>query len=114
MTDHKQCDDHPSSWEGHHLRPTGKEELQKAVGLACDYRGDITLSLRSGEKVVGYVFNRQESSVRPFLELYLPNRVEPRSIAYDEILEVAFSGEDTAFGRSWEDWAKKWKKHEAR
>ena len=29
-----------------------------------------------------------------------------------EIAGIVFSGEDTAFGRSWEDWAQKWKKPE--
>ena len=29
---------------------------------------------------------------------------------YHDIAEVEFSGEDTAFGRSWEDWAQKWQK----
>jgi hypothetical protein len=42
--------------------------------------------------------------------MYLANQPEPFIVKCRDIAEVEFSGEDTAFGRSWEDWAKKWQK----
>ena len=51
------------SLEGQVLGPTSASEIAEAVELAFDYRGDVTLSLPSGESVVGYLFNRQVAGV---------------------------------------------------
>jgi len=42
--------------------------------------------------------------------MYLAGQSEPCVVKSHDIAIVEFSGEDTAFGRSWEDWAKKWQK----
>ena len=36
-----------------------EQELCKALESAFDYRGDVTLTLKSGETVVGYIFDRR-------------------------------------------------------
>ena len=75
--------------------------------LAFDYRGDVTLELTSGEKVEGYIFNRQSSASLPFLELFPKGQPGELKIPYADIVAIAFSGEDTASGKSWEAWVRK-------
>ncbi len=103
-------DNHPPSWEGHRLPTHTESDLKEALNRACDYRGDVTLHLKTGEQVVGYVFDRQEGIPDPYVKLFPPNQAEPMTVKYQDIAEVEFSGEDTAFGRSWEDWTQKWQK----
>jgi hypothetical protein len=103
----------PQSWEGRCIQPSNEEELHEVIGWACDYRGDVTLQLRTGEQVIGYLFDRHHDGSQSYVKLYLPSSHEPHRVSYQEIAKVEFSGEDTAFGRSWEDWAQKWKKPES-
>ena len=103
----------PQSWEGRCIQPSDEKELHEAIRWAFDYRGDVTIQLKTGEQVIGYVFDRHEDVPQPYIKLFLPNSQEPHVVLYQDIAEVVFSGEDTAFGRSWEDWAQKWKKPES-
>lgn len=93
--------------EGRSVRPRTAEEVADAVDLAFDYRGNVTIELISGRKVEGYVYNRDARRPRPCLSVF--PRHEPGSveISYDEIVVITFSGEDTAFGKSWQTWADK-------
>ncbi|HZC67552.1 MAG TPA: hypothetical protein VE201_02935 [Nitrospirales bacterium] len=75
--------------------------------LAFDYRGDVTLELTSSEKVEGYIFNRNSSASPPFLELFPQGQPGERKIPYADIVGIAFTGEDTASGKSWEAWVRK-------
>ena len=95
------------SLEGRVFRPTSAAELAEAVELALDYRGDVTLELSSGEFVVGYLFNRQANGQPPSIEFFPEDSRTPRVIAYSAIASIAFTGEDTASGKSWEAWASK-------
>lgn len=110
MSAQNSSDSHPQSWEGCRLRPANEAELQDALVRAFDYRGDVTIHLKTGEPIIGYVFDRQDGPPHPFVKVFLANQSEPCIIQYRDIAEVEFSGEDTAFGRSWEDWAQKWQK----
>jgi len=108
MTDTKSHETHESdSLEGRRFRPTSAAELAEAVELAFDYRGDVTLQLTSGEVVVGYLFNRQTKDGSPTIQFFPEDNPAPRVIAYDTIASIAFTGEDTASGKSWEAWASK-------
>ena len=82
-------------------------ELREAVELAFDYRGDVTLELTSKEKIEGYIFNRYISASPPFLQLFPKGQPGERKIPYADIVSIAFTGEDTASGKSWEAWVKK-------
>ncbi len=84
------------------------------MSRACDYRGDVTLHLNSGEQVCGYVFDRQEGNPHLQIKMFVANQIDPSIVKCQDIVEVEFSGEDTAFGRSWEDWARKWQKPDRR
>lgn len=87
--------------------PTSMAEATEAVELAFDYRGDVTLRLRSGESVTGYIYNRHVAVTDSYLELFPANRPEAQRIPYSDITSIAFTGEDTANGKSWEAWVSK-------
>ena len=89
---------------------TTEEELRQALEKAFDYRGDITITRKDGSKIEGYLFDRRtaatlkDSQVR----LYPKNSNEKIAIAYSDIAALAFTGRDTAAGKSWEAWMKKY------
>lgn len=95
------------SLEGRVFQPASFAELAEAVELAFDYRGDVTVSLKSGESLFGYLFNRQVSGSDSYLEVFPSDSAEARRIRYDQIAAIAFTGEDTATGKSWESWIAK-------
>ena len=107
MTDTKYHISGPGSLEGRVFRPATEAELFEAVELAFDYRGDVTLELSSGETVLGYLFNRSVTEHGSTIEVF-PAKGGPTSvIPYAEVRSIAFSGEDTANGKSWEAWVTK-------
>jgi transcriptional antiterminator Rof (Rho-off) len=93
--------------EGRAFMPNSTAEITEAVDLAFDYRGDVTLTLKSGESVVGYIFNRQVAASDSYLELFPAERPDALRISYRDIVTIAFTGEDTANGKSWEVWVTK-------
>ena len=97
----------PGSLEGRIFKPATDQETAEAVDLALDYRGDITLELASGESLVGYLFNRDFRCQEPWIEIFPAEKSSPRKIPYGLIVSIAFTGEDTANGKSWEAWVSK-------
>ncbi|MGC2744418.1 MAG: hypothetical protein WA672_14685 [Candidatus Angelobacter sp.] len=93
-----------------------EEETRQALEKAFDYRGDVTITCKNGSKVEGYIFDRRtgktlaDSAVRLF-----PKDADQKiSIPYSEIAALAFSGRDTAAGKSFEAWVRKyWEKKAA-
>lgn len=109
MTDTKNhgVDNVAGSLEGRVFWPASFAELAEAVELAFDYRGDVTITLKSGESLVGYLFNRQVSGSESSLELFPSDSSIAKKIRYGQIAAIAFTGEDTATGKSWETWISK-------
>ncbi|HEX6725872.1 MAG TPA: hypothetical protein VF078_00875 [Nitrospira sp.] len=107
MTDTKNHTAGMTSLESRVFKPTSAIETAEAVELAFDYRGDVTLSLKSGESLTGYLFNRQVAGDHSYLELFPVDQQNPQRIAYQSIESIAFTGEDTANGKSWEAWVSK-------
>ena len=97
----------PGSLEGRVFRPASRAEIAEAVELAFDYRGDVTMTLTTGESVVGYLFNRDAAEPDPWIEVFPADNPSPVRIPYDAIASLAFTGEDTANGKSWETWVSK-------
>jgi hypothetical protein len=91
-------------------------EIRDALEKAFDYRGDVTLTLKDGHILHGYVFDRrpgatlQDSAVR-----IIPAGERTRiSVAYSDIAALAFTGRDNAAGRTFEAWIRKyWEKKAA-
>ncbi len=77
--------------------------LDEVVDLAFDYRGDVTLDLRDGSVLVGYLFNRDAEAAVPYVQLVSADGAS-RTIPYAEIGRIRFTGKDTAAGASWEAW----------
>ncbi|MBM4124733.1 MAG: hypothetical protein FJ246_07255, partial [Nitrospira sp.] len=70
MTDSKNHGPETGALEGRVFRPRTPRELAEAVEQAFDYRGDVTLKLRSGETIEGYLFNRIATGSRPPLQVF--------------------------------------------
>jgi hypothetical protein len=92
-----------------------EDELRAALEQAFDYRGDVTITLKNGETVVGYVFDRRPGkSLSDSYARVLPQESQTRrDIPYSEIAALAFTGRDTAAGKSWEAWVKKYEEKKA-
>lgn len=99
--------------QGSVFRPASAEELSMVVDQAFDYRGDVTIELKSGESIVGYVFGRTNNGTRAELELFPTDKPGQMTIPFADIAAITFSGKDTAFGQSWESWVQK-KKEEGK
>jgi hypothetical protein len=97
----------PGSLEGRVFRPASRAELVQAIELAFDYRGDVTVALTTGESVVGYLFNRETAEPDPWIEVFPADNPSAMRISYTAIVSLAFTGEDTANGKSWETWVSK-------
>lgn len=88
-----------------------ESDLRIALEKAFDYRGDITIILKDGSRIEGYVFDRRSDG--PALSdcqvrLFPKDRREKVSIRYSDIAELSFTGKDTAAGKSFETWLKKY------
>ena len=91
------------------------EELREALEKAFDYRGDVTITRKDGTKIEGYVFDRGSGPdlVSSFVRLLPKDSNQRVKIPYSDIATLAFTGRDTAAGKSWEAWVKKyWEKRE--
>jgi hypothetical protein len=93
--------------EGRLFRPASLAEAAEAIELAFDYRGDVTILLKTGARIEGYVFNRNAKGASPSLDLFPKDDPGTRHVLYSEIESIAFTGEDTASGKSWEAWMTK-------
>ena len=91
------------------------EEIREALEKAFDYRGDVTLTLKSGEKIEAYIFNRQTGPTlaESFLQYFTPTSSEKRRVGYADIAQVEFTGKDRAAGKHWEDWVKAYNEKKA-
>jgi hypothetical protein len=86
------------------------EEIRVALEKAFDYRGDVTITRKDGSKIEGYLFDRRTGAALKdsVVRLYPKHSNEKTSISYADIAALAFTGRDTAAGKSWEAWMKKY------
>jgi hypothetical protein len=91
-------------------------EVREALEKAFDYRGDITITRKDGSKVEGYLFDRRSgaSLAESFVRI-IPNNAKTKlNVSYADIAALAFTGRDTAAGKTFEAWvAKYWAKKAA-
>jgi hypothetical protein len=90
---------------------TEREAFERAVELAVDYRGDVTITTSdTGEQIECYVFDvkRTDSPDTTFLRYIARNEDRRSSIPFSRINEIEFTGRDTAAGKSFETWMKKY------
>jgi len=90
-------------------------DVRAVIEKAFDYRGDVTVTRKDGSDVTGYLFDRRIGSTltASVVRLILASGRERPAIPYSEIAAIAFTGRDTAAGKSYEAWVKKyWEKRE--
>jgi hypothetical protein len=93
-----------------------ESELREALEKAFDYRGDVTITRKDGTKIEGYLFDRTDGGAlsNSFVRVLPKDSNNRVKIGYAEIAGLAFSGRDTAAGKSWEAWVGKyWEKKTA-
>jgi len=91
-------------------------EICEALEKAFDYRGDITVTRKDGTKVEGYLFDRRQGATleQSFIRIIPMNNEGKINVAYSDIAALAFTGRDTAAGKTFEAWVKKyWEKKAA-
>ena len=92
-----------------------ESDIRAVIEKAFDYRGDVTVTRKDKSQITGYLFDRRigkalnDSAIR----LMLAGSNDRPSVPYSEIAGIAFTGRDTAAGKSYEAWVKKyWEKRE--
>ena len=85
-------------------------EIREALEKAFDYRGDVTITRKDGSQIVGYLFDRRSGSslADSFVRIIPSNAPAKVNIAYSDIAALAFTGRDTAAGKTFEAWGKKY------
>jgi hypothetical protein len=77
--------------------------LAEVIDFAFDYRGDVTITDRAGAVLTGYLYNRDRGAPEPFVQV-LDSAGGSHTLRYADIRAIAFTGRDTAAGKSWEAW----------
>lgn len=100
----------PPSLQGWVPDIADRGELFAALNQAFDYRGDVTVTLRDGAVHEGYIFDRRagkglEDSV---VRMIPGGKDEKVTIRYADIARLEFTGRDTAHGKTWENWVKRY------
>ena len=93
-----------------------QDDLRAALEEAFDYRGDVTITRKDGSRVEGYVFDRRSAAtLAESVVRVIPQDGSGKvAIPYSEIAGLAFTGRDTAAGKSWEAGVRKyWEKKAA-
>jgi hypothetical protein len=75
-------------------------DVNRQIEAAFDYRGHVTIALKTGERLEGYVFNRQFAHPKlkeePYIEVFLAGSGAPRKLAIATIASIALTGKDYA------------------
>ena len=91
-------------------------EVRDAFEKAFSYRGDVTITRKDGSTLECYIFDRRTGATLndSFVRVIPVDTTAKLSILYSEIARLTFSGRDTAAGKSWEAWVRKyWEKRAA-
>jgi hypothetical protein len=89
----------------------GDPRMAGAVQAAIHYRGDVTVTLAStGRAIEGYIFDGRHLAdpARALLRIIPRDDGEHVSIPLADVAALEFTGRDTAAGKSFETWMKKY------
>src|SRR5690242_19737037 len=77
------------------------EELRIALEKAFGYRGDVTLTLKDGRRVEGYIFDRTSGATlaESVVRIFPKDSEQKLAVPYDQIVRLEFTGQDTAAGK---------------
>ncbi len=93
-----------------------EEDTRQALEKAFSYRGDVTITRKDGTQLECYIFDRRTGATLAdsFVRVIPVDTTTKLSIPYSDIARLSFSGRDTAAGKSWEAWVRKyWEKRAA-
>ncbi len=95
-------------------------EVRDALEKAFDYRGDVTITRKDGSTVEGYLYDRRsEPTLQASVVRIMPTPKDGQTyervmVSYADIAALSFSGRDTAAGKTFDAWVKKyWEKKAA-
>lgn len=90
-------------------------ETRDALEKAFDYRGDVTLTLKDGSTLEGYIYDRITGRTLEdsFVRIFPKDGSDKVKLSYARIARLEFSGRDTAAGKSFETWVKKYHEKKA-
>ena len=93
----------------------GEDDLRAALEKAFDYRGDVTITTKSGERIEAYIFNRSTGSTLAdsYVQYFSPKSQGKLKLSYGDIARLEFTGKDRAAGKHWEDWLKAYNERKA-
>jgi hypothetical protein len=104
--------EHPVARTGQSLDLAGvaPESRMRAFDEAFDYRGDVTLTLTDGTRLECYVFDRRPGATmdESFVRVIVSSDGARRTIPYGRIARLEFTGKDTAAGKTWENWVRRY------
>ena len=98
------------------------DEIREALEKAFDYRGDITVTRKDGSSVEGYLYDRYNATTLAQSVIRIiptpakgasSTATERVNIAYSDVAALKFSGRDTAAGKTFEAWVKKYRDKKA-
>lgn len=94
--------------------------LREAVEKAFSYRGDVTIRTQDGRTVVGYLYDRSAVNADPskcvarlLVEGAAAGESRREVLTYASIAGIEFTGKDTAAGKSFQTWLKKYQEKKA-
>jgi hypothetical protein len=92
-----------------------ENDLRDALEKAFDYRGDITITTKSGKRFEAYIFNRRTGATlaESYVQYFEPNVNGKQKLSYADIARLEFTGKDRAAGKHWEDWVKAYNERKA-
>ena len=108
MTEESQSSDAHPTLEGTVAEFESPDHRRKAIDLAFDYRGDVTVETSDGKTIEGYIFDRAHDAAEPYIRVLPADGSGRVKLSQAEVTRITFSGKDTAAGKSWETWMKKW------
>ena len=110
MTDHPVTPKADSSLQGKIIDSSDPQSLSCAIDEAFDYRGDVTVTRSNGQVVEGYIFDKNSGSTQTesYIRILPTKGGERVTISYDDIDILKFTGRDTAAGKSFDTWIKKY------
>lgn len=89
-------------------RCDNEAEFSAALAAAVDYRGDVTIEFDDDSQEVGYLFDLTGDITNGTVGFMTKKDTSPRRLAASKIQSVSFSGRDTAEGKSFDSWIKKY------
>lgn len=102
-------DAHPTL-QGLAVTSEDRQALLAALENAFDYRGDITIIHADGSRLEGYIFDRVAGATlsESFVRLLTPDSDAKITVAFSDIARLEFTGRDTAAGKTFENWIKRY------